>query len=1047
MKRLGEASAQPRLKGMRFLAKAIECLVAVVLLAVPAAAQTTGSLSGTITDRTGGVLPAVNVVAVHTSTGTTYETLSDAQGYYSIPSVRVGGPYSVTATLAGFRELKHDGIFVNLGADADVDFELELQTLAETITVSVDVNPIINPNRTGASANLYRETMETLPSLGRGINDFARLNPYFQTDAGRGGLVVVGKNYRYNSIQIDGAVTNDLFGLSSTGAPGGQAGTNPISLDAVDEVQLVVAPYDVRHGGFTGGGINAVTRSGTNDFHGSAYYFYRNQDLVGDGPLERPLAPFNNKQYGASVGGPVVRNRIFFFATAEQTKRQSPSGFSVTGSSGQAFGHEAEIQRVSDILKSRYNFDPGGLNEFEYARDGDKIFGRADFNLAKQHHLTFRHSWVNGRDEQFGSLSANVYSLPNTIYGITNNTNSSVGQLNSTFGTSKFNEFRIVYTRIRDFRDVPQRFPTVQVFFPDNTSIYAGTERSSHANSLDQDSFELTNDFTFHKGTHSLTIGTHNEFFKFANLFTQQLYGEYVFNSVDLFDQGFAQQYTRNYSRTSDPLEQARFSVRQWGFYVGDVWRARPNLSLTLGARLDMPRFPDTPLANPRTVELFNYATDEVPSPTQFSPRLGFNWDVTGDSKKQLRGGIGVFTGRTPYVWLSNNYSGTGIQFARLFVARNANNRIPFNPDPDNQPTSIGNTGGASSNEYALIDSDFKFPSLLRYNIAYDHDLNFGGLIASAEFLYANTVQEILYENVNLRPTGSVAFDGRPTFTRVDPATSAAYLLTNTPDGTSWTVNFKVERPYRNGVYASASYLYNDATSVNDGTSSTAASQFGNNPVPGTPNDPPVTLSNYATGHRLNLTASYTRRYFANVDTTISLFYNGQSGLPFKYIFASGNDINGDLSVGTASGVNDLLYVPRSESEVIVTGGTWADLDAFIEGDEGLRKFRGQIVERNATRLDWRNYVDFRLAFNVPVGGSKRVELIADVQNFLNLFKNDAGLVEEEFFPGLAPIRYNGLQDGKPIYQLLFTNPAFTKGSYVDLPSRYQAQLGARFRF
>jgi hypothetical protein len=1030
----------------RTCARAVSYLPVILWLAVPAAAQTTGSLSGTVTDQTGGVLPAATIVAVHTSTGTSYETVTDAQGHYAIPSVRVGGPYTITATLAGFRERKQDGISVNLGADANVDFQLELQTVDESITVSVDVNPIINPLRTGASANLYRETMETLPSVGRGINDFARLNPYFQTDAGRGGLVVVGKNYRYNSIQIDGAVTNDLFGLSSTGAPGGQAGTNPISLDAVDEVQLVVAPYDVRQGGFTGGGINAVTRSGTNDFHGSGYYFYRNQDFVGDGPLERPLAPFNNKLYGASLGGPLVRNKAFFFVTAEQTKRHSPSGFSVTGNSGQAFGHQAEIQRVKDILNARYGFDAGGLDEVEYARDGDKIFGRADFNLGTKNQLIFRHSWVNGRDEQFGSLSALVYSLPNTIYGITNNTNSSVGQLNSTVGGKMFNELRIVYTRIRDFRDVPQRFPTVQVFFPDNTSVYAGTERSSHANSLDQDSFEVTNDFTFYVGTHALTVGTHNEFFKFANLFTQQLFGEYVFNSVELFEQGQAQGYTRNFSRTSDPLEQARFSVRQWGFYVGDIWRTRPNLSLTLGARVDLPRFPDTPLENPRTVQLFNFPTNAVPSPTQFSPRLGFNWNVTGNSQNQIRGGIGVFTGRTPYVWLSNNFSGTGIQFARLSVARNAANRIPFVADPDNQPTQIGTTSGTASNEYALIDPEFKFPALLRYNIAYDRDLGFGGLIGSAEFLYANTLQEILYKNVNLRPTGSVAFDGRPTFTRVDSATGAAYLLTNSPDGTSWTVNFKVERPYRNGIFASASYLYNDATSVNDGTSSTAASQFGNNPVPGDPNNPPVTLSNYATGHRVNLAASYTRRVFRGVDTTVSLFYNGQSGLPFKYIFASNNDLNGDISIGTGSAVNDLLYVPRSESEVIVTGGTWADLDAFIEADSGLRKFRGQIVERNATRLDWRNYVDFRLAFNVPFG-TRRLELIADVQNFLNIFKNDAGRVEEEFFPGVAPIRFNGIQDGKAMYQLLFTSPTFTKGSYVDLPSRYQAQLGARFRF
>lgn len=1022
------------------------CAALFLSIAGPASAQTTGTLSGTVTDQTNAVLPGVTVVAVHVPTGTAYETVTDGDGSFAIANVRVGGPYSVTATLAGFKDQVQEGFQVQLGAEVAIPFRLEIQTLAETVTVSAQANPIINPARTGASSNMYRETIETLPSLSQNINDFARVNPYFQTDAGRGGLAVAGKNYRYNAIQIDGAVTNDLFGLSSTGAPGGQAGTNPIALDSVGEIQLVVAPYDVRLGGFTGGGINAVTRSGTNDFHGTGYYFFRNNDLVGDGPLERPLADFSNRLYGASFGGPIARDRAFFFATAERTQRNQPSGFSVSGTSGQSFGHQAEIQRIADILESRYGFDPGGFDEFKYERNGHKIFGRVDFNVARGHQLIGRHSYVKGRDEQFGSLSALVYSLPNTIYGITNNTNSTVVQLNSTFGNARYNELRVVYTRIRDFRDVPQRFPTVQVFFPDNTSVFAGTERSSHANSLDQDSFEITNDFTWYAGRHAITVGTHNEFFDFANLFTGQLYGEYTFNSLDLFEQGLAQAYLRNFSRTSDPLEQARFGVRQWGFYVGDQWKVQPNLTLTLGGRIDMPRFTETPLANPRTVELYGLATDEVPSPTQFSPRLGFNWDVLGDARQQVRGGIGVFTGRTPYVWLSNNFIGTGIQFARLSVARNAANRIPFNPDPDNQPTQVGGASGAASNEYALTDPDFKFPSVLRYNVAVDRDLGFGGLIATAEFLYADTLQEILYNNVNLRPTGATAFDGRPTFTRVDPATGAAYLLTNTTEGTSWSLNFKVERPFRNNIYASASYLFNDATAVNDGTSSTAASQFGNNPVPGDPNDPPATLSNYATGHRVNLAVSYNRMLFAGVDTTLSVFYNGQSGLPFKYIFASGNDINGDTSIGTGAGVNDLLYVPRDPSEVIVTGGTWEQLNAFIEADPGLRKFRGSIVERNATRLDWRNYVDFRWAFGIPAGRAK-VEVIADVQNFFNLFDKDAGRVEEEFFPGLAPVRFNGLQDGKPVYQLLFTSPTFTKGSYVDLSSRWQAQLGARVRF
>ena len=1026
-------------------ARRLACLAVLFLAAIPVAAQTTGVMSGTLADASGGALPGVSIIAVHTPTGTSFEATTDAQGRFAIPNVRVGGPYTVTATLSGFRDRAQDGIFVKLGEEANLDFMMEVAAVTETVTVTADVNPLINSGRTGASANIAAATIETLPTLGRSINDFARLSPHFQTDAGRGGLVVAGKNYRYNNIQIDGAVNNDLFGLSSSGTPGGGAGTTPISLDAIQEIQLVVAPFDIRQGGFTGGGINAVTRSGSNVFSGTVYGFYRNDSLVGDGPLSRPLGEFSNKQYGATLGGPIVKDRAFFFVSAEQTKRSTPSGFSV-GGSGQNFGNEANVQAVVDILRTQYGFDAGGLEEFTYGRDSNKLFGRVDFNLSKAHQLTVRHNYVKGADDNFGSLNANIYSLPNTAYEFTSKTNSTVAQLNSTFGSRRYNELRVVYTRIRDNRDIPVRFPSVQVFFPDSKSVFAGTERSSTANGLNQDSIELTDDFTFYTGNHSITVGTHNEFFQFENVFIQDLFGTYVFNSIDFLSQGLAQGFTRNFSRTINPLESAKFGVKQWGFYVGDQWKVKPDVTLTLGARVDMPRFDDTPGENPRVEQLFGFKTNVVPSPTQFSPRLGFNWNVTGDGKNQLRGGAGIFTGRTPYVWLSNNFSGTGLQFARLSITRNAANRILFVSDPDAQPTQVGNVGGAAANEYALVDPDFKFPSVARYNVAYDRDLGFGGLIATAEFLYADTIQEILYQNVNLRPTGATAFDGRPTFTRVDPATSAAYLLTNTQDGRSWTGSVKVERPYKNNLYWMASYLYNDTTAVNDGTSSTANSQFGNNPVPGNPNDPPVTLSNYATGNRINLALSYTFKLLGKLETTASGFYNGQDGLPFKYIFASGNDINGDASVGTGGNVNDLFYVPRSADEVVVTGGTWEDLDAFIEADPGLSKFRGRIVDRNSARLPWRNRVDFRLAFGIPAGRTK-VEVTADVENFLNIFDNEAGRVDDEFFPGLAPVRLNGTQNGKPVYQLLFTSPTFSKGSYVDLASRWQAQLGLRVRF
>ena len=573
--------------------------LAVALLAIPAAAQTTGVLSGSLTDTSGGVLPGVSVTAVHTPTGTSYNTTTDAQGRYAIPNVRVGGPYSVTAALSGFQDRVQDGIFVKLGEEANLDFAMQVASVAETITVTGDVNPLINSGKTGASASINQATIETLPTIGRSLNDFARLSPHFQTDAGRGGLVVAGKNYRYNNIQIDGAVNNDLFGLSSSGTPGGGAGTTPISLDAIQELQLVVAPYDVRLGGFTGGGINAVTRSGTNSFSGTGYYFYRNNDLVGDGPLERPLADFSNKQYGATLGGPIMRDKAFFFLSAEQTKRNAPSGFSVGRLGRELRQRGAGAARRRHPAHAATASTRAAWTSSQYGRDSNKLFGRVDVNLSKDHQLVLRHNYVKGADDNFGSLNANIYSLPNTAYEFTSKTNSTVAQLNSTFGSRRYNELRLVYTRIRDNRDVAARFPSVQVFFPDGKSVFAGTERSSTANRLDQDSFELTDDFTFYAGNHSITVGTHNEFFQFENVFIQDLFGTYVFNSVDTLALGRAQGFSRNFSRTGNPLESAKFGVKQWGFYVGDQWRVRPNVTLTLGARVDMPRFDETPRREP----------------------------------------------------------------------------------------------------------------------------------------------------------------------------------------------------------------------------------------------------------------------------------------------------------------------------------------------------------------------------------------------------------------------------------------------------------------
>lgn len=1025
--------------------------LALAVLATPLAfaqSVTTGAITGSVTDESGAAVPGATVTAVHQPTGARYEGTTGAGGRFAFYNVRVGGPYEVAASLSGFQDQKRDGIQVALGEEYTLTLKLSVGTVSETVEVVADSSSLLSPTSTGPVSNVSQESLEKLPTIGRGLEDFARLNPYFASTAIGGSLSnavsVAGRNNRYNNIQIDGAVNNDLFGLAASGAPGGQADTQPISLDAIQEIQLLVAPYDVRQGGFSGGGLNAVTKSGTNEFHGTAYWLGRNESFVGNGPQDREFGKFSDKTYGASLGGPVVKDKVFFFVNGELQRREVPNGFSAGGSSGQDFGHAAEVQRFISILNTRYSHDPGSTEEFIRKSDNNKIFGRLDFTLSQRHLLTLRHNYIDGVNDLYGTANSSTrFNFPETPYQFNSKTNTTVAQLNSTFAAG-YNEFRVTLQRVREFRGHVSDFPQVTVRTADGARLVAGTEQFSAANALDQDIFEITDDFTFTKGNHTLTVGTHNEFFKFANLFIRDNFGAYEFSSLDNLNAGLAQSFDYSFSVTGDPQQRAKFKVNQFGLYVGDVWRATKRLTLTMGVRADKPSFPDKPTANPVSVANFGFGTDVVPNPTMFSPRAGFNLDVTGDGKRQVRGGLGLFSGRTPYVWLSNQYGNTGIEFQRIGAAFNTANRIPFVPDPQNQPRAVtGATAGAFTNEIDLIDPDYSYPKVWRGNVAYDHDLGFGGLVATVELLGSRVVKDIDYENLNRVPGPNKFFDGRPIFVRKVASLSDVVFLTNTDQGSQWSVTGKLERPFRNGLYASASYLYGRSKSVNDGTSSQALSNWRFVYVPGDINNAPLATSNFDVGHRINLAASYELKVFSHLHPVVSLFYNGQSGRPYSVLFNT--DVNGDGTTG-----NDLLFVPANVSDVAVTGGTSEQLEAFIAGDPGLAANRGRIVPRNASRTPWTNSLDFKLAFQVPVGGKRRLEITADVLNVLNLIDSSKGVFRFTTNQNIAPIQFGGIQagTGKPIYNIAtLAAPTFQKFTIDDLRSRWQAQIGARFRF
>lgn len=1038
---------------MRPVSNALRGLAIVLGLALvwvqPTFAQvTTGTLSGVALDESGGVLPGADVTAVHTATGTRYTAVTDATGHFRILNVRVGA-YDVSVRLTGFRPQEIKDAVVRLGEERALNFKMGLETVTEVVTVTAEGAALFNPSNTGPTSNVSQEVISNLPTISRGLDDFARLNPYFASVSIGGtntnAISVAGRNNRYNNIQIDGAVNNDLFGLASSGAPGGQADSQPISLDSIAEIQLLVAPYDVRQGGFSGGGMNAITKSGTNSFSGTAYWFTRNQDWIGDGPDDRPFGEFKDQQFGASVGGPIKKDKVFFFVNGEMTRRETPVGWSAGGSSGQDFGHLSDLQRFASILSARYGHDVGDYSE-EYIRDtkSNKIFGRLDFNLSPKHQLTIRHNWVDGENwlnPSAGGRSSTRWVMPETYYQMMSTTNSTVAQLNSSLGPG-FNELRLTYQRVRDKRGwANEPFPMITVRMADGSYLTAGTEQYSAANGLDQDVIELNDDFTFTRGKHTFTVGTHNEFFKFKNLYIRDNFGTYEFFGLDNLERGVAQSFNYSFSATSDPQQKAEFSVNQIGFYAGDLWRITPRFTLTLGVRLDKPLFPDKPTANPAAVDNFGFATDVAPAPIMFSPRLGFNWDILGDGKKQLRGGGGLFAGRTPYVWLSNQYGNTGIEFTRIGASYNTGNTIPFVADPYNQPkVVVGARGTAYTNEIDVVDPDYTFPRVLRGNIAYDHDLGVFGLVGTVEFLGAKTLKDINYRNLNLVvDTSKSFFDGRPVFKRQVTSLSDVVFLTNTDEGSQWSVSAKLERPYKNGLYLSGSWIYGRAKSVNDGTSSQALSNWRYVYVPGDINNPPLAYSNFDMGHRVSFVASYDLKIFRGSSATFSLFYNGQSGRPFSVLWNT--DVNGDGTTG-----NDLIFVPANASDVVVTNGTWDQLWAYFT-EIGLDEYAGQIAPRNVVRSPWTNTLDFRAAINVP-WGKRKFEVTMDVLNLINLIDSSKGRVQYIGNQSTSPIQYGGLQGGKPVYNIsTLTRSTWTTYSTDDLRSRWQAQLGLRFRF
>jgi len=1066
---------------------------------VRAQGATTARISGLVTSA-GEVLPGATILAVHEPTGAEYGTVTNLEGRFTLNNLNIGGPYTITANYVGYQPSVSEYIYLSLGQTLDLQVDLEESSL-ELEEVVISSGGVFDGNRTGSETNIDEETISNMPSVERGLNDFTRLTPQAlvgnSAAVNSGGISFAGINNRFNAIFIDGAVNNDVFGLANSGTNGGQAGISPISPDALEQIQVVLAPYDVTLGGFAGGGINAVTRSGTNELEGSAYGFLRNENLSGKTPTDNPeiervkLAPFQVRTYGFRLGGPIIKNKLFFFTNVEIEEREEPRPFVPEDYVG-----NASVQDMEDVrnrLIDVYDYDPGDFLNNQQTTDGTKLLLKFDWNISRNHKLSARHSYVKAETNIFPRPgNTNVY-YANAGYIFPSTTNSSALELKSNFGQSASNNLIFGYTRVRDDRDIAgDPFPSI-VMQDGAAQVVAGTDNFSYSNIVFQDVFTLTNNFNLYKGKHTFTFGTHNEFFKIQNLFS--IYStpqyQYSFNGVERFLNGEnPDRVLFGHEQLADGQSEIRlgddasnlgptFNALQLAFYAQDEYQASNNFKLTLGLRVDVPIFlEDPPLENTEfnstTVPLLEQYNDlqgargsNTPN-TQllWSPRIGFNWDVKGDKSTQLRGGVGIFTSRVPWVWPGGMYIRNGLN-SSLYV----NGGVPIYGDPEEWKANLINPTSPSG-DVDLFVEDFKYPQVYRTSAAVDQKL-FWNMVGSLELLYTKTLNNYNVRSINLKPsTQNLAGpDNRPIFNKqdlVDPTYTNISLVDNTNQGYSWNITAQLNKSFHYGFNGGLAYSFTQAESIQDGSGFINYNNWDNIISVDGKNNPTLSRSQFSAGSRVTAFLNYRKEYLGFAATSVSIFYSGQSGQPYTYVY---NDNDNLTFQSTNSTSNIPIYVPVDQSEILLvdqldgTGNViksateqWQELDAFIENDDYLSTRRGQYAERNESRTPFENILDIKIAqeFFVRTASGKNhtLEVSLDVFNFTNLINKDWGrryFVNDNTFP---LINFEGFvvdnnNDVTNIPAFTFDDPG-EPASVVQsgiYSARWSAQLGLRYTF
>ena len=1001
---------------------------------------TTASITGTVTDSNNNPIGYASVVATHIATGTNYGTSTNIEGKYHLDGLKVGGEYVVTFSCVGYKDSAIDNIYPSLGETMQLNGVLYDQPSIDDIVVVGDYKP---------HGNFSSSDIESMPTVSRSIYDIARLSPFVATQQ-EGGVAISGANSRYNSFYIDGIVNNDMYGLTASGTNGGLASANPIPLDALEQIQVVVAPFDVRQSGFTGGGINAVTKSGTNTTTATAYAYYTDNNLYGKGANNIPLAKQNALTYGASIGGAIVKNRLFYFVSAENSFDYSPSSYHVGDPNCKVA--EQDVITIANHYKSLTGYDGGGYGKRNIERNTVSILARLDWNISDRHNLAVRYNYLDaGKDEHINSASTLLFH--GTGYTSVSTTHSVMAELDSRISPSLYNSLRVGYTRVTDGRDTDSKTPFVTIDHirdGENTAVKIGTDGMACSNSLAQNSITITDYLSIHKGSHNITLGTHNEIFTAKVLFVANAIGSYTYNTMADFLDGKPSMFQQTI-----PVGDAstRINTAQFGLFAQDeVWIN--SLQLTYGLRADMPVIFNTPPENSTfnssaIAERYGVATNSKPkSHILLSPRVGFKWYIGGNSSLVLRGGSGLFTGRIPFVWITNCYSNTGM--TQMGYTLYGDNIPPFGVSPSG-------TAGTSANPVIYVaDRKFRMPQTFKTNLAFESTIR--GWKFTLEGIYAKSINDISIRNIVAADNGAKLYavnssisTGNNTTVFYDSSAkksfSSVYLLENEKRGYSYNLSAMVEKQFMFGLQLAASYTFSQSYTVNDGVSSSAPSIWGKSYAT-VSNNKQLTHSVFEVPHKVTAQLGYSKRYGSIFGSTISLIYQGYSGMRYSpTYYKNGNDVNGDTYRG-----NSTIYIPTEAELAVMDFESESQRTAFndyINQHRALRNNRGKYAARNSLIAPFEHHIDLHFAqdFYFSKHNSRKVQVTLDIMNLTNIFNRNWGAVYFLDDWKLSPVEVTALNDdGKgnktPSYR--FVGGEISRN---DLLSRWRMQLGVRVVF